>query len=72
LRHGANPNIHASDTGLTPLHWACGWGNLGTVRALIKGGADLQAKDNRGHTPRELALLHNRPAIAAWLHRLGA
>ena len=72
LRHGASPNIPASDTGLTPLHWACGWGNLGTVRALVKGGANLQAKDNRGYTPGELALLQNRPAIAAWLHRFGA
>ena len=41
--------IRRSGTGYTPLHLAAGWkGNGDVVRALLKYGADVSAKDGKG------------------------
>ena len=42
---------------MTYLHNAVGDGDLATCRALIKHGADVNAKDNYGYTPLHRANL---------------
>ena len=39
----------------TPLHWAASKGGPETVPALIKRGADVNAKTKLGQTPADLA-----------------
>jgi ankyrin repeat protein len=39
LQHGADPN-RANRHGETPLSFACDWGHLASVRALLAGGAN--------------------------------
>ena len=39
----------------TPLHRAALAGNVGDVRVLIRQGADVSARDDRGRTPLQLA-----------------
>lgn len=51
----------ATDTGLTPLHLAATEGLWECTKSLVEAGADTGARDNRGHTPLELARI--------WCHR---
>jgi len=37
--------------GLTPLHLACIWGDLDAVEVLVRSGADINARGERGQTP---------------------
>jgi len=57
--------------GLTPLHWAAGWGNLETARILVEAGAPRSAKDHFGKRPAELALKHAKNDIALYLESTG-
>lgn len=52
LSRGADPNIRDTETGFTPLMCACGCvePNVKIARALIKKGADINAKDKKGIT----------------------
>src|SRR5262245_63980250 len=47
LAKGANPNTPGPD-GTTPIMWAASNGDLELVRALIKAGADVKAKEQVG------------------------
>jgi hypothetical protein len=51
------------------LHCASELGNLATVRWLIEKGADINAVDENGHTPRDLA---EHEAIEKHLAAIGA
>ena len=42
--------------GLTPLHYAAGFGCAPGVAALMQAGADANARDGRGRSPLEVAL----------------
>lgn len=44
--------------GSTALHCASGYGNLGTVRALLEAGASTDLRDMEGKTPHDLAKLY--------------
>jgi ankyrin repeat protein len=66
---GARTDIPGT-TGLTPLHWAAGWGNLETVRALIELGADPGARNAFDQTAASVASLHGRHDVAAYLNGL--
>ncbi|HYD18762.1 MAG TPA: ankyrin repeat domain-containing protein [Patescibacteria group bacterium] len=44
-------------TGATPLHAACLLGQTDIVSYLLRNGADVNAKDDSGHTPMDYALL---------------
>jgi ankyrin repeat protein len=80
LDHGANPNARDYDNA-TPLHHSSWWGKeyyltrTGTVegtRLLLKYGAIIDAGDNEGRTPLQLALEHGREDIATCLKEHGA
>jgi uncharacterized protein len=74
LAHGANPNRatrpdaetgafmrDARTKGETPLHRAAAFGSEATIQLLIDAGADVQAKDINGDSPRAWASWHTRP-----------
>jgi ankyrin repeat protein len=68
IEHGANVNVRTGDTfevvkngplqlgHLTPLQVACGMANYEAVKALLKAGADVNAKDVRNATPLVFAV----------------
>ncbi|PSN71644.1 ankyrin, partial [Corynespora cassiicola Philippines] len=69
------PDLEAQTlpTGETPLHYAAGRSNsLSAVVALLKRGANYEARDSQGRTPAELALnipnLHAAVAIITKAH----
>jgi ankyrin repeat protein len=73
LEHGAQVNVRTGETAeivknsplllghLTPLHEAVGQGNYETVEALLKAGADVNAKDVRNATPLVFAVATDNP-----------
>ena len=80
LDRGANPNARCDD-GSTPLHHSSWWGeeDFGPVwgsvegtRLLLKYGAIIDAEDNEGRTPLQLALDNDRQDIVACLREHGA
>lgn len=48
----ADPNVPGSDENLTPLHEATTAGHRGLIKLLVAKGADKNAKDATGKTPR--------------------
>ena len=48
--------------GMTVLHIAVFWNNMEVVRILVEAGADVNAQDDDGCTPYDLASLYNRDA----------
>lgn len=40
---------------MTPLHWAAVKGSKASIKHLIEAGADLDAKEGQGKTPRDMA-----------------
>lgn len=86
LAHGAAVNVKTGDTfevvkngpiqlgHLTPLQLACGMGGYEAVEALVKAGADVNAKDVRDATPLVFAVAtdHADPRIVKLLLDRGA
>jgi ankyrin repeat protein len=59
LEKGASPNVR-DERGWTALHQAVSRGNERLVKAVLAAGADRQAADHEGVTPRELARVMRR------------
>ena len=56
LINGAATEVKSRDAfGGTPLHWAAYWGLKDETLALVEAGANIQATDRLGSTPRDLA-----------------
>ncbi|KAJ6520414.1 ankyrin repeat-containing domain protein [Mycena sanguinolenta] len=73
LELGVDPN-HRDTSGNTPLHYTCflprdADGNA-CVELLLQFGAAVEAVNNIGQTPVDLAMLDNRPAIVEMLEPL--
>mmetsp|Transcript_23508 Transcript_23508/g.40201 ORF Transcript_23508/g.40201 Transcript_23508/m.40201 type:complete len:133 (+) Transcript_23508:112-510(+) len=66
IRHKANVNKQ-NKLGSTALHCASGYGNLGTVRALLEAGASTDLRDMEGKTPHDLAKLYGQTEVVALL-----
>ncbi|TCS60306.1 ankyrin repeat domain-containing protein [Varunaivibrio sulfuroxidans] len=66
LACGANPNA-ADREGSTPLLFAIAADCEACVRVLLQAGAEAACADDDGVTPRELARIKKRHAIAALL-----
>jgi hypothetical protein len=55
-------NINApQNDGTTALHWAVRKGDLATVQALIKAGADVKVANRYGVTPISIAAIDGNP-----------
>ena len=68
LDHGADANAR-DDLKTTPLHWAAGYSDVETVKALVEAGADVTAKDAVGLSALDHANRGNRrrPEVARYL-----
>ncbi len=67
LENCCDINCRQAD-GYTPLHYSCRY-NLGVrvVKALLRRGADRNAKTTLGHTPLMIATFNMRTAVAKFL-----
>ena len=54
-------------TPMAPLHCAVAAGDVSTVRALIQGGHDMNAKDAAGLAPLFLAVRCEQSAVVRYL-----
>ena len=71
LNKGANVNKRGM-LGLTPLIWACDFGNYKIAKALIEHGANLELRDYLGQTALHAAVRRNRLNIVKLLLDHGA
>lgn len=70
LKYKADPEMRLPAGGLTALQLAAAEGNIKTVEALAKGGANLDARDSDGRTALFLAL--DNTSVFQLLVRSGA
>lgn len=63
LKAGAKASVRDND-GDTPVHYACAQGHIACIKALAAapGGCDLEAVDNDGATPMDVAARCAPPA----------
>lgn len=68
---GADPSAAdvADDAGNTPMHLAAARGHARAVRLLAAAGADPEATNRRGLTPRQAARASGFPALQRWMRR---
>ena len=72
---GADINATTFLSWETPLHYACGYGKIFAVRALLEKGADISAENGTGKTPLDLVKLEAKNPIneeTELLAKLGA
>ncbi len=69
LDRGASPDIRDSD-GSTAAHQAASRGNLRLLEAVVRAGADLALRDRAGCTPLDVARIHKRAKLVAYLNAL--
>ena len=65
----ARSDVNARANGATALHHATIWENRRLVELLIAAGADLNARDKQGETPRDVARRRNSKSIAEVLDK---
>jgi truncated hemoglobin YjbI len=71
-RSAAQVNATHGSKRCTALHMAARRGNIGTIAALLDGGADTEARDSAGETPLRRAVNCNRMEAAKLLLERGA
>jgi hypothetical protein len=70
--HGANLDSIDGVKACTPLHMAARRGNTALAEALVRHGADVDARDSNGETPLRRAVNCGHPEAARALIALGA
>ncbi|MDE2762331.1 MAG: ankyrin repeat domain-containing protein [Gemmatimonadota bacterium] len=72
IRRGAD--VTGAGDGATPLHHASTFTrDPAVISTMVRGGADVNARDDQRHTPLHLAARHNTdPAIVSALLEAGA
>uniref|UniRef100_A0A3Q3XDZ1 Uncharacterized protein n=1 Tax=Mola mola TaxID=94237 RepID=A0A3Q3XDZ1_MOLML len=68
VEHGADVNI-VDGHGNLPLHLAAREGHLEAMRLLLERTADPRAANSLGYTAHQLALLHHRVDVAAYMQK---
>lgn len=71
LDMGADPNIKDSN-GWTALHYACEFGDFGSVKILVENKSIIDFFSNNHRTPLHLCALNNFPDILKYLLEHGA
>ncbi|GAB6029745.1 hypothetical protein CHUAL_005461 [Chamberlinius hualienensis] len=66
VSRGADANSR-SDSGETPLHYACRKGNLPVVSEMVNHGGDPNAVDNAGHSCMHFASQGNAVSVMVYL-----
>ena len=67
LSNNANLNLRTIDTGMTPLHYACKFGNEAMIATLINYGARTDIADFEGRPPIFYAIIYGDAAMVAYL-----
>lgn len=57
--------------GMSPLHWAAARGHKDVVELLVANKIDINAKDNDGETPLNLAGKQGQLEVVQWLREHG-
>ena len=71
LAAGTDVNAKGPNAGLTPLHRAAYYGLKEIVELLLDKGADVNAKDDGGDTPLDVAMLGNDKETADLIRKHG-
>jgi len=69
---GYEVNCTDTDTGSTPLHWACSKSQQHAIRFLVERGANINAQNKRGITPLHSLIINRIEPLAFWLIKKGA
>jgi RNA polymerase sigma factor, sigma-70 family len=77
IEYGADPNVRRGGmgwprAGWTALHYAAGYGFLSLLGPLLDRGAAINAKDDQGRTPLEVAIEEKQHEAAELLLQRGA
>ncbi|CAM9250636.1 unnamed protein product [Chrysoparadoxa australica] len=72
-RTGCPLNEPSQDSvGMTPFHWACAEGHLGTVKFILSHGGDINCRDKQGCTPLLIAAQYGFVELVIYLMKSGA
>ena len=71
LSNGVDVNVKGGFADGTPLHYAAANGHKEIAELLIEKGADLNAKDEDGGTPLDVAISFRQTKIADLLRVIG-
>lgn len=67
---GADGVNIADEQGMSPLHYACLFGDEKTIKILMQHGADPTLQDNNGKTALDMLTLDNNEAKAVFIEQL--
>jgi hypothetical protein len=71
VSHGVSVNLHDRHTGRTALHAAAAWGRLEVAQYLLSSGAEINAVDNYGYSPLDVAISEGHGDTAQFLRDHG-
>jgi ankyrin repeat protein len=72
LKWGASAKHASGNHEMSPMHIAAGYSQVGSIRVLLKYGADITQRDKEGWTALHHAAMYSSPSTAAALIENGA